>query len=55
MAESGISAVIPIDHLANGQHILKVYPKKTVNRTNEEIDPSLVNVEFKIPFWKDVH
>lgn len=55
MAESGISAVIPIDHLANGQHILKVYPKKTVNRTNEEIDLSVVNVEFKIPFWKDVH
>jgi hypothetical protein len=59
MAESGISAIIPIDHLSNGQHILKVYPKKTQNRTNKEIDLSgseveFKNVQFKIPFWKDV-
>jgi len=55
MAESGISSMIPIDHLSTGQHILKVYPKKTRNRSNEEIDLSNSNVEFKIPFWKDVH
>jgi hypothetical protein len=54
MAESGISAIIPIGHLTNGQHILKVYPKKKQNRTNKEIDLSGSNVEFKIPFWKDV-
>jgi len=49
----GISAMIEIRHLSNGEHILKVYTKFDWKDEQEKFDRGYM--ESFIPFWKDVN
>jgi hypothetical protein len=54
MSNCGLTTVIPIGHLSNGEHILKVtnpeLPDNTYMKIREDDGRT-----FRIPFWKDPH